>query len=286
VCVCAFPDTHAVNINTCIRSTTIYTHTHASQVVYEHLKNNVPDKTVAIFYAECLVLRHKSENPFFHNELIFCYVDHVSQLLYAQKEGNTKSAKAGRGEQAQAPIIDDDAKAQTVTYTLIADERGQIGNYRRKLLSFLERSAFYSADKVLSWFPREELPLLQERCVLLSRVGQHVEALSVLVHVLRSPDLAEAYCSRMSEDTKVYSTLLQVYLHPKTALYPSAEPQVEEAMRLMIKFHTFLDSPEVLNMLPGACVYVCVLPALLSAFVCMYMLICVYMHMRVVYVYM
>jgi hypothetical protein len=97
---------------------------------------------------------------------------------------------------------------------------GLLGIVRRKLLAFLESSVHYHTEKMLSRFPADEL--LQERAILLSRVGRHSQVrfnhfyciinfvescvifdwsidqvLSLYVHRLNDPAQALRYCHQV-----------------------------------------------------------------------------------------
>lgn len=110
---------------------------------------------------------------------------------------------------------------------------------RRKLLDFLRNSTYYAAEKMLSKFPRHAL--LEERAILLARINQHTQALTIYAHALHDTLQAEAYAeeyylraqqaaaaaattesntastgvgSAIAQGKDMYLTLLQVYLKP------------------------------------------------------------------------
>lgn len=72
-------------------------------------------------------------------------------------------------------------------------DEGTFSPTRAKLVSRLaDPSAAYSPERMLSRFPTDAL--LQERALLLSRLGRHTAALRIYVWRLGEPKLAEAYC--------------------------------------------------------------------------------------------
>ena len=90
------------------------------------------------------------------------------------------------------------------------EEPGQLGLTRKKLLAFLENSPHYTPEKMLSQFPLEGpscsqrhcltdslQDLYEERAILLSKIGQHEQALSVFAHKLRNSALAEEWVVRV-----------------------------------------------------------------------------------------
>lgn len=53
---------------------------------------------------------------------------------------------------------------------------------RKKLLEFLKKSQYYTADTVLSHFPTDSL--VEERAVILGRLGKHEQAIALFVRAL------------------------------------------------------------------------------------------------------
>ena len=96
-------------------------------------------------------------------------------------------------------------------------EEGDLGEFRSKLLSFLDMSSSYEPARLISDFPFDgtaqtlltverlcqavELNLsfdplslqglLEERALLLGRMGKHEQALFIYVHVLKDTRMAE-----------------------------------------------------------------------------------------------
>lgn len=68
--------------------------------------------------------------------------------------------------------------------TSTADSSG-----RNRLKEFLKQSRSYSPSRVLALFP--ETGLFEERCILLGKMGQHEQALLLLVNEKQDFDLAE-----------------------------------------------------------------------------------------------
>jgi hypothetical protein len=103
---------------------------------------------------------------------------------------------------------------------LPGSEPGRLGIMRRKLLAFLDLSQHYHTEKMLSRFPQHVL--LQERAILLSRIGRHAQVLDLYAHRLHDPGQALRYCNtvyneKVEEASSVYLYLLQVLLQPSHA---------------------------------------------------------------------
>lgn len=99
-------------------------------------------------------------------------------------------------------------------------EAGDLGEFRKKLLSFLETSSSYEPARLISDFPFDgncshhthththrntvgralfdlfdplccAAGLLEERALLLGRMGKHEQALFIYVHILKDTGIAE-----------------------------------------------------------------------------------------------
>jgi len=129
---------------------------------------------------------------------------------------------------------------------------------------------------MLSTFPRGSL--LRERAILLSRINQHTQALTIYAHHLKRPDLAEEYCSAhykdvtdrgtpaninmnlnvtASDDEKnMYLNLLKVYLKPPDNIPPLTGP----ALTLLHKHYMRMDCARALHLIPDNTPIVMLLP--------------------------
>ena len=122
---------------------------------------------------------------------------------------------------------------------------------REQLTAFLRRAKHYTPEQLLSdpAFNVENMP--EERAILLSRIGQHSQALTIYVHKLQSEALAEDYCSENYDSLDdscrdVYFELLRVYMKPVQPY----KPRMEAAMRVLQEHNARLDTSKVLGLLP------------------------------------
>uniref|UniRef100_A0AAY4AFE2 CNH domain-containing protein n=1 Tax=Denticeps clupeoides TaxID=299321 RepID=A0AAY4AFE2_9TELE len=141
-------------------------------------------------------------------------------------------------------------------------EDGELGEFRNKLLCFLEISTSYEPEKLISDFPFDGL--LEERALLLGRMGKHEQALFIYVHILKDTSMAEEYCHKhydsMTDGHKdVYLSLLRMYLSPPDAhcLGPIkmelSEPQanLQAALHVLELHHSKLNTTKAINLLPA-----------------------------------
>uniref|UniRef100_A0A8C7CTN4 VPS39 subunit of HOPS complex n=1 Tax=Oncorhynchus kisutch TaxID=8019 RepID=A0A8C7CTN4_ONCKI len=139
---------------------------------------------------------------------------------------------------------------------------GDLGEFRSKLVCFLEVSTCYEPGRLISDFPFDGL--LEERALLLGRMGKHEQALFIYVHVLKDTHMAKEYCHRhYDKDTDrnkdVYLSLLRMYLSPPDVhcLGPIkmelSEPQanLKAALHVLELHHSKLNTAKAINLLPA-----------------------------------
>ncbi|KAK5643487.1 hypothetical protein RI129_007332 [Pyrocoelia pectoralis] len=134
---------------------------------------------------------------------------------------------------------------------------------QKKLLDFLETSQYYTADTVLIHFPLDKL--LEERAVILGRLGKHEQALFIYVRVLGDVTRAVSYCGKVFESSKksvgeeVYVSLIKLILDPnslpnsfpQTCLSPvTGQPNLELALQLLEEFASRMNPLSVLAIIP------------------------------------
>ncbi|KAF7725188.1 Vacuolar morphoproteinsis protein 6 [Apophysomyces ossiformis] len=120
---------------------------------------------------------------------------------------------------------------------------------RSRMLNFLRVSTHYRAEKILIRLPMDDL--FEERAVLLSRIGQHDQALDIYVYKLKNYAMAEEYCTKVYQEDpekgeRMYLTLLRVYLQPSN----NQKPPLEPALDLLAHHGSHINASEVLSMLP------------------------------------
>ncbi|XP_046931209.1 vam6/Vps39-like protein isoform X4 [Lynx rufus] len=197
-------------------------------------------KSLAIPYLEHVIHVWEETGSQFHNCLIQLYCEKVQGLM---KE-YLLSFPAGK------------------TPVPAGEEEGELGEYRRKLLIFLEISGYYDPGRLICDFPFDGL--LEERALLLGRMGKHEQALFIYVHILKDTKMAEEYCHKHYDQNKdgnkdVYLSLLRMYLSPPSVhcLGPIKlellEPQanLQAALQVLELHHSKLDTTKAINLLPA-----------------------------------
>uniref|UniRef100_A0A8C5ISU0 VPS39 subunit of HOPS complex n=1 Tax=Junco hyemalis TaxID=40217 RepID=A0A8C5ISU0_JUNHY len=198
-------------------------------------------KSLTIPYLEHIIHVWEETGADFHNCLIQLYCEKVQGLM---KE-YLSSFPAGMSTPVPA-----------------GEEGGDLGDYRKKLLLFLEKSSCYEPSRLISDFPFDGL--LEERALLLGRMGKHEQALFIYVHILKDTNMAENYCHKHYDRNKdgnkdVYLSLLRMYLSPPSVhcLGPIKmevlEPQanLQAALQVLELHHSKLDTTKAINLLPA-----------------------------------
>lgn len=111
-----------------------------------------------------------------HSELVIPYLEHV---VHSWKDTN--------------PLFHNALVHQYREKAISTDPSSVFAH--KKLIEFLEKSTHYTPDTVLVNFPCD--CLLEERAVIVGRLGRHEEALAIYVRALGDIDRALAYCSRV-----------------------------------------------------------------------------------------
>ncbi|KAF9362961.1 Vam6/Vps39-like protein [Mortierella sp. NVP85] len=172
---------------------------------------------LCVVYLEHIIHDLRDQTPEFHNTLLISY---LSQIQRDSTGPDNESAAS------------QDAVQET----------------RAKMLDFLNESTFYKAERILSRLPVDGC--YEERAILLSRIGQHDQALNIYVHKLNNFQAAEEYCIKnfnsLDTSKNVYLMLLKVYLKP-----PNREkPMLEPALDILARHGTNIDPTSVLGLLP------------------------------------
>ncbi|XP_061553001.1 vam6/Vps39-like protein isoform X2 [Phycodurus eques] len=197
-------------------------------------------KELAIPYLEHIIYVWDDKGPEFHNTIIQLYLERVQSLMKQYLNSLPEGVAA----------------------VAAGTEKGELGEFRNKLLSFLDISSSYEPARLISDFPFDGL--LEERALLLGRMGKHEQALFIYVHILKDTRMAEEYChshysSSVETDKDVYLSLLRMYLSPPDAhcLGPIkmelSEPQanLQAALQVLELHHSKLNTTKAINLLPA-----------------------------------
>ncbi|KPP64588.1 vam6/Vps39-like protein-like [Scleropages formosus] len=197
-------------------------------------------KELAVPYLEHIIHVWEDTSPEFHNVLIQLYLEKVQGLM----KDYLCSLPTG------------------VPPVAAGKEEGDLGEFRNKLLNFLEISSSYEPTRLISDFPFDGL--LEERALLLGRMGKHEQALFIYVHILKDTRMAEEYChrhyDRVTEGNKdVYLSLLRMYLSPPDVRclvpimmdLPEPQANLQAALHVLELHHSKLNTTKAINLLPA-----------------------------------
>ncbi|XP_050989196.1 vam6/Vps39-like protein [Labeo rohita] len=197
-------------------------------------------KELAIPYLEHIIYMWDETRPEFHNVLIQLYLEKVQGLMKVYLNSLPEGVPA----------------------VAAGKEAGELGEYRNKLLSFLEVSSSYEPERLISDFPFDGL--LEERALLLGRMGKHEQALFIYVHILKDTHMAEEYCHghydpSTNGNKDVYLSLLRMYLSPPDVHFLGpikmelSEPQanLQAALKVLQLHHSKLNTTKAINLLPA-----------------------------------
>lgn len=169
----------------------------------------------------------------FHNDLIFLYLDSVLTLMGLSTGKNKKTGKKQQKEQQQ-----------------LSGSEGRLPIQRKKLIKLLENSVYYHPEKMLSKFPRDGL--FEERAILLQRINQHTQALTIYARKLNDQQKAEEYCETIYErdiqqGRDAFLDLLKVYLKPADG---EANQMIEPALGILRRHSEKVDPSSAMELLP------------------------------------
>lgn len=161
-------------------------------LVLEFIRRRAPEMEIP--YLEHLIHFWNDKTPQFHTTLLLRYRQKVMPLLakYIESIGDQVPCPAGQ-------------------------EPGELGQLRQKLLDFLEISDHYSHQNLPALLLNEGL--CEERAIVVGKLGQHEEALSIFIYVLNNSKRAEEYClsvyqKKLPNSKDIFFLLLKLYLHP------------------------------------------------------------------------
>jgi len=127
---------------------------------------------------------------------------------------------------------------------------------RTRLLEFLEKSRFYTPAVMLSQYNFADDGLHEEKATLLSKIGQHFEALKEYVHKMKDFAMAEEYCAQhydteTDEARDVYLSLLKVFMAPPGTPDSTTKDELQKAaIALLNKRYKQIDASKAFDSLP------------------------------------
>ncbi|KAK8247399.1 vacuolar sorting protein 39 domain 2-domain-containing protein [Phyllosticta capitalensis] len=196
------------------------------------------DHDLAIRYLEHIIYELNDQTPDFHSMLIDEYLDHLKR-----KEPDGSNAEE------------------------------YYRKWQEKVESFLRSSNQYNKARVFRALPQDEPHFFEARAIVLSKMGQHKQALQIYVFQIKDYEKAEDYCNQVylssattatktrrastksnaflhqdpeHAEPSIYHTLLSLYLTPP----PPHTPNFEPALSLLSKHGARLPASSTLDLIP------------------------------------
>ena len=159
-------------------------------------------------------------------------------------------------------------------FKTLEDESSEKQHVLEKLQSFLRSSAQYNRARAFSKLPADNPMFYECRAIVLSKMGQHKQALQIYVFQLHDYEKAEEYCNQVylqhttenklqsqstptpflprTEDPEeaelsIYNTLLSLYLSPP----PPHSPNLPPALSLLAKHGARIPASSTLSLIPS-----------------------------------
>ncbi|KAI9852427.1 MAG: Vacuolar morphogenesis protein 6 [Thelocarpon superellum] len=200
------------------------------------------DDTLAVTYLEHIIHELNDLTPAFHQRLVHLYLERLDW----RNDGPDRHWPDFRSEAERT-------------------------DWQERLLVFLRTSQQYSTAKALNLIPRDDPEFYEARALVLSKMGQHKQALEIYVFKLQDHEKAEEYCNQihLAQETaaassavapssatrssfeddappSIYHTLLSLYLAPP----PPHQPDWAPALHLLSKHGSRLPASSTLNLIP------------------------------------
>ena len=189
------------------------------------------DQKLARTYLEHIIQELNDKTPDFHQRLVDIYIERLKSSDFANDN-----------EQAV---------------------------WKEKTIEFLKTSKEYQPYKALQRLSKDDPSLFEARAIVLSKMGQHKQALDIYVFQLKDADKAEEYCNQIhltematapaptphgratdidpnDAPPSIYHTLLSLYLSPP----PPQKPQWGPALNILAKHGARMPASSTLNLIP------------------------------------
>ncbi|KAK7183850.1 hypothetical protein DPSP01_004472 [Paraphaeosphaeria sporulosa] len=111
------------------------------------------------------------------------------------------------------------------THDFSDDEEKQ--RWRVRLQTFLKTSTNYNTMRVFRQLPADDADYYEARAVVLSKMGNHKQALQIYVFDMKDYDKAEEYCNATYLSTVPASPIHSSSFHPSSTPAPAPQPLVD-----------------------------------------------------------
>ncbi|KNB45262.1 hypothetical protein JH06_1061 [Blastocystis sp. subtype 4] len=231
----------------------------SNQAIMEHLKelsendtqleNEWEKNALEITFLRNLIWEKKETGSMYHTELVFLYTSSISSLEKSLNQLETKKQEVETERERNAEF----ASAEDGLALLISQRRELLLRSKKELLEFLELSDCYDATDILQKLDTNEF--LEERAIILSKLGEYLNALEIIAHQMGNVDMAEAYCQKIfvsGKNPNIFLHLIKTYLFPPPTSTLSNEESIQLALRVFGNHVDKLDPVEVIGLLPDS----------------------------------
>ncbi|KAI9658443.1 MAG: Vacuolar morphogenesis protein 6 [Trizodia sp. TS-e1964] len=219
------------------------------------------DPLIATKYLEHIIQELNDLNPEFHNLLVKLYLERLKPPEVEKRHKSTGLLDMLKMRASEKP-------SRAGQFRDI-EEREE---WKAKMQSFLRTSKQYTPHKAFGRLPEDDPEFYEARAIVLSKMGQHRQALKIYVFDLKDQQKAEEYCNRIyvaqesavpqsaqqscrlssSADPEdgppsIYHTLLSLYLTPP----PPHQANWPPALDLLSKHGARLPAYSTLDLIPA-----------------------------------
>ncbi|CBK23178.2 uncharacterized protein [Blastocystis hominis] len=213
-----------------------------------------------ITFLRNLIWSKNNTEAFFHTKLVLLYMSSISSLqenvemLQRRRirfESHAEKIQSLQEQQITAEIGADLGVAESGLQTLLHQRNEILFRSKTELLEFLELSNSYDAAELLRSFPADSF--LEEKAIILSKLGEDLAALEIIAHRLGNKNMAEAYCQKVwnsNRNENIFIHLLKTYLFPPESSILSRNESLKLAIGVLTDHSDHVNIVEVLRLLP------------------------------------
>ena len=233
-----------------IQNEEILAHLHELSEKDPTLQHPWEKNALEITFLRNLIWTKNETNSAFHTKLVFLYMSSISSLEDNVQTLEQKIVELQEQEKS-AEVGSDLTVAEAGLQSLLLQRKEMLVRSKTELLEFLELSNYYNASELLRSLPDDSF--LEEKAIILSKLGEDLAALEIIAHRLGNRNMAESYCQRVwdsGRNRSIFLHLIKTYLFPPDHSTLSREECIQLAIRVLTDHMDKVDVVEVLRLLP------------------------------------